>query len=337
MSSDAGAGRLAEAAGDPAEPIAWRDISAYADGGTGVPYLHGFDSGRPGLHAVILALTHGNEFGGMVALIRLLEAGVRPVAGRLSLCFVNVDAYARFDPARPVAGRFVDRDMNRLWADEIIDADRASSEAARARQIRPLVRDADRLLDLHSVFHGGRPFFVTPDRPRLLELAGAIGLPSTRVILKPGGMLGPTIMDYPTFAREGGGAAAVVAECGRHFDRSTAELATACAARFLAVCGTIAPATARALAPPVEPGPPADYEVTHDVFAETDGWRYVRRFEGFDPVEEGELVAWDGDRPVRAPHPDCVVLLARPFPKAGGEAMTFGRRVERTARRQAAQ
>lgn len=315
--------------GGPGGRIAWRDISGYADGGTGVPYLHSVDSGQPGPHALILALVHGCEFGGMVALTRLLEASVRPQAGRLSLCFVHVEAYNRFDPARPTGNRCIDRDMNRLWADDIIDGDRDSVEAARAREIRPWVRAADRLLDLHSVFHGARPFFAIPDRPRSLALSDAVGLPETRLILKPDGMLGPTIMDYPPFARPEGTAAAVVAECGQHFAAATADLATACAARFLAVTGVVAPECLEGLAPPIAPGPPADFQATVDLFAETNGWRYARQFRGFDPVAKGEVLAYDGDKPVRAPHDDCVVVLARVDPKAGAEAMTLARRVDR--------
>ena len=44
-----------------------RDISAYAKGNTGIPYVHRFESGKPGPHVLINALTHGNEICGMVA------------------------------------------------------------------------------------------------------------------------------------------------------------------------------------------------------------------------------------------------------------------------------
>jgi succinylglutamate desuccinylase len=56
----------------------------------------------------VVALTHGNEIAGAVALDRLLRAGIRPCAGRLSLVFANLDAFARFDPQDPTASRFVD-------------------------------------------------------------------------------------------------------------------------------------------------------------------------------------------------------------------------------------
>lgn len=37
------------------------------EGNTGVDYVHRFDSGVPGPHVLFNALTHGNEFCGMVA------------------------------------------------------------------------------------------------------------------------------------------------------------------------------------------------------------------------------------------------------------------------------
>ncbi|HYM01393.1 MAG TPA: succinylglutamate desuccinylase, partial [Stellaceae bacterium] len=79
------------------------DITAYAAGNTGIPYVTSFDSGRAGPHVLINALTHGNEICGAIALVHLFRSGLRPVAGKLSLSFANVAAYQRFTPANPTA------------------------------------------------------------------------------------------------------------------------------------------------------------------------------------------------------------------------------------------
>jgi hypothetical protein len=42
-----------------------RDLSTYKRGNIGVDYVHRFESGRPGPHVRINALTHGNEFCGI--------------------------------------------------------------------------------------------------------------------------------------------------------------------------------------------------------------------------------------------------------------------------------
>ena len=49
----------------PAFEVLPRDLSAYRQGNVGIDYVHRFDSGRPGPHVLINALTHGNEFCGM--------------------------------------------------------------------------------------------------------------------------------------------------------------------------------------------------------------------------------------------------------------------------------
>ena len=44
------------------------DISAYQLGNTGVEYITTFDSGKPGPHVMINAITHGNEICGAITI-----------------------------------------------------------------------------------------------------------------------------------------------------------------------------------------------------------------------------------------------------------------------------
>ena len=96
--------------------LAQPDIGAWRAGNTGVEGVWSFDSGRPGRHVMVSALIHGNELCGAWALKGLLEAGVRPAQGRLTLVFANLTAFDRFDPAHHDASRFVDEDLNRQWS-----------------------------------------------------------------------------------------------------------------------------------------------------------------------------------------------------------------------------
>src|SRR5579863_8122108 len=98
------------------------NITVYAAGNTGIPYVTSFDSGRAGPHVLINALTHGNEICGAIALDHLLRSALHPVAGKLTLSFANVAAYQRFTPDNPTASRFVDEDFNRLWDEETLDS-----------------------------------------------------------------------------------------------------------------------------------------------------------------------------------------------------------------------
>src|SRR3982751_5060458 len=93
-------------AGDsPVFELLPRDLRPYREGNTGVPYVHRFESGKPGPHVLVNALTHGNEFCGMVAATHLLDKGIRPKAGTLTVSFANVEAYESFDRAEPFKSR----------------------------------------------------------------------------------------------------------------------------------------------------------------------------------------------------------------------------------------
>src|SRR5437868_2034850 len=98
-----------------------QDLSAYRQGNTGIAYVHRFESGRTGPHVLVNALTHGNEFCGMVAAKHLLDSGVRPRIGTLTVSFANVAAYESFDRANPFASRQLVHNLNRVWAPELLD------------------------------------------------------------------------------------------------------------------------------------------------------------------------------------------------------------------------
>ncbi|MEI6737803.1 MAG: succinylglutamate desuccinylase, partial [Pseudomonadota bacterium] len=86
------------------------DITPYRDGNTGVEYVTTFDSGIPGPHVMVNAVTHGNEICGAIALDRLFKMKARPRRGKLSLSFANVAAYHCWDASHPHANRYVDED-----------------------------------------------------------------------------------------------------------------------------------------------------------------------------------------------------------------------------------
>jgi len=169
----------------PASPpieVAFPDLARHASGNDGTRYVWTFAASRPGPHLVIQALTHGNEVCGAIALDRLLGEGIRPVRGTLSLVFANVDAYLRFDRARPFASRCVDEDFNRLWTTEVLDGQRVSSELARARELRPLYERTDFLLDIHSMSEPCLPLAMAGQRNKGVALARALGMPEHIVV-----------------------------------------------------------------------------------------------------------------------------------------------------------
>src|SRR6478736_6952086 len=150
---------------DPALPtieVLPRDLSAYREGNVGIDYVHRFQSGKPGPHVLVNALTHGNEFCGMVAAAHLLDQGVMPLVGTLTVSFANVEAYESFDKAQPFASRQLVHNLNRIWSPEWLDGGQDSPELRRARALRPVVAAADHILDIHSTAQSATPFWVYP-------------------------------------------------------------------------------------------------------------------------------------------------------------------------------
>src|SRR5258706_15111838 len=127
------------------------DIERHRRSPTGTEFVHTFESGKPGPHVMVNALTHGNEICGALVVDRLLREGLAPTRGTLTLAFANVEAFSRFDPANPYATRFVDEDFNRVWTPQTLDGGRDSTEPRRARRLRPFVEAAGFLLDSHSM------------------------------------------------------------------------------------------------------------------------------------------------------------------------------------------
>ena len=178
------------------------DISRRRRGETGIDYVTTFDGGAPGPHVMLSALVHGNELCGAHALDYLLREGVRPERGKLTLAFMNVAAYARFDPSNPAASRYVDEDFNRLWSTDVLDGPRDSVELGRAREIRPLMDTVDLLLDIHSMQHATAPLMLAGPLDKGRRLAAEVAAP-VHVVCDAGHAAGTRLRDYAAFGDPG--------------------------------------------------------------------------------------------------------------------------------------
>ena len=315
--------------GPPSYPvqIVRADLAPYRASGTGVDYLHTLDSGVAGPHLMVNALTHGNEWCGMHVVKRLLDTGFRPRAGRLTLSFANVAAYDALG-ADGMSARFVERDFNRLWHDDLLAADTQSVEARRAHQMLPVLRTVDRLLDLHSTWHALQPFFVLSQLPRVRTLADLLALPARQLFLPDVWHEGYHLIDYGAFRQPGAVAVGLIAECGQHFAQASVDNAWRATLRFLDVHGLLDAGQARELCPEPEPaGAVERYEIAIPVIARTSALRLTCSYAGFVSFAAGEVAAMDGDEPVLAPFDGAVLLAPRPDPQAGQQAFSWGRRV----------
>ena len=307
--------------------VAAPDIEPFRAGNTGIPFVTTLDAGRAGPHVLITALTHGNELSGAYALCHLLETGIRPRRGRLTLAFVNHEAFRRFDPDNPRASRYLDEDLNRVWSSAVLDGPRRSRELDRAREIRPLVESADHLLDLHSMQLPSQPLALAGLLPKGRRLARHMRYPLW-VVADAGHRNGVRMRDYGRFADPDDPASAVLVECGQHWAARSIDVAVTSCRQFLAALGVLDPLDLGRIgaAPPVIAQ--QEVEVTEAVTVRDGPFRFVEPFQGLETIPRGgTLIAHDGERPIRTPYDDCVLIMPSQRLTVGLTAVRLGRRV----------
>jgi predicted deacylase len=305
---------------EPVLEVLPRDLSAYRAGNTGIPYVHRFHSGKPGPHLLVNALTHGNEFCGMAAATHLLDRGVRPVIGTLTVSFANVAAYESFDVAKPFESRQLVHNLNRVWSPEWLDGSDDSPELRRARELRPVVAAADHILDLHSTSQPVLPFWVYAGFERNAAAATAIGRPDVHLVMPRGLGSGTPVIQHGLHGEAGGHGVALVAECGQHFLRATSELAVEVTLDFLAHFGLLERERPAAAARPQR-----RFELLQTLLVKTPQFRFVRPVLGFEEFAQGELIATDGPDEIRAPCDRCTVFMPTREPVVGREAVYLTR------------
>lgn len=295
------------------------DLAPWRAGNTGVPGLWRFAAAAPGPHLLLTALVHGNEIAGAALLARWLAAGIRPLRGTLTLAFANLAAFDRFDPADPTASRFVDEDMNRIWAAPVLDGGRRSVELDRARALLPAVRQADVLLDLHSMLWPSDPLLIAGPG-QAAALGQALGLPPL-VIRDEGHAAGMRLIDHPHFAA---GARALLVEAGPHWEPATLALMEEAAARLLRHLGMAAEGAAL---PPDRPLPPGRFaRVTRTVTAQSEAFTFLRAYRGGEVIAaRNTLIALDGEAELRTPHDDCLLVMPSPRVMRGHTAVRLAR------------
>ena len=292
-----------------------RDLSTYRHGNTGIDYVHRFESGKPGPHVLVNALTHGNEFCGMTAAAHLLDSGMRPRIGTLTISFANVAAYQSFDAERPFDSRQLVHNLNRIWSPAWLDGGEDSPELRRARELRPVVAAADHILDIHSTSQAVQPFWVYPQFERNAAAARAIGRPAVHLVMPQGLGSGTPLIQHGRHGLADGSGVALVVECGQHFLHATSDFAVQVALDFLAHFGLVEGTLTAAASPQRR------FKLLKTCMVTTPDFRFVRPLVGFESFAAGELIATDGDIEIRALCEDCTVLMPARKPIVGREGL----------------
>ncbi len=297
------------------------DLGPWREGNTGVAGVTSYAAESPGPHAVLVALVHGNEFAGAIALKQLLDAGLRPVCGRLTFVFANLAAFDRFDARNPTISRFADEDFNRLWDPAVLADGRHSYELARARDLLPVVDSADYLLDLHSMLWPSDPLILCGAPRKGCALAARIGVPPL-MVADSGHAAGRRLIDYKRFAGEGA-AAAVLLEAGQHWQQETVALSLAATGRLLRALGMVASDQGF---PDIAPQTPRFARVTETIMPQTGNFSFVQPFRGGEVIAAaGTVIAMDGETAIATKHDDCLLVMPSLRASRGHTAVRLAR------------
>ncbi|MBW6396633.1 succinylglutamate desuccinylase/aspartoacylase family protein [Roseomonas sp. HJA6] len=302
------------------------DLAPWLAGNSGIPGIWTFAAAQPGPHLAISAIVHGNEIAGATVLDRWLRAGIRPARGTLSLVFVNLDAFAQFDPANPTASRFLDEDMNRLWDVDTLEGKRRSSELRRARELLPFLETVDLLGDLHSMLWDSDPLILAGETEKAARLGMAVGVPPL-VVSDAGHVGGRRMIDHELFSDRATARAAVLIEAGLHWEPSTVARMELAAARLLRHAGMAMPGQEL-----VEDGDlprPRRARVTRTVTVRSRSFAFLRDFRGGEVIPlRNTLIAMDGEEEIRTPHDNCLLIMPTPIVHRGHTAVRLAQFID---------
>lgn len=294
------------------------DLSRWLTGNDGIPGVITQRSGHAGPTVVIVSLVHGNEYAGATALDRLLRSGLTPPVGTLSVIFANLAAFARFDPENPVASRFVDEDLNRVWSAERLHSNAQSCELDRARELAPLIERADILLDLHSMLWDSEPLLLAPNTESSLTFAAALADPDgpDLIVTDLGHRGGNRLIEHPRFTTHGGGCACLL-EAGGHWQRRTADTAEAVTMKALEFAWGQRPARRVMLRRAI---------VTDNVVAQSANFAFTESYRGGAFIRHGgTIIAQDGPDDICTPYDDCLLIMPNHRPARGHMAVRLAR------------
>ena len=301
------------------------DISSYRIGNTGVDYIHQLDSGMPGPHVMISSVVHGNELCGAIAVDHILQNNVRPLKGKLSLAFMNVDAYLSFDPDNPSASRYLDEDFNRLWTKELLEGDRSSIELRRAREVLPVLDTVDLLLDIHSMQTATKPLMMAGPLDKGCEAARQLGIPEV-VVMDFGHKAGRRMREYEGFSDPGSTKNALLIECGQNWDQRSADLAITASWRFLMMLGLVSEENAAVHLRTEPPSEQRIIKVSGPYTIRNSDFSFKEPYVGLEEIPSaGTVIANDGEIDVKTPYDNCVLIMPSRRQRPGDTAVRFGK------------
>jgi predicted deacylase len=287
------------------------DIEPFRKGNTGVEFVSTFDSGKPGPHVMINAVTHGNEICGAIALEFLHHKKVAPTRGKLTLAFVNHMAYNSFSADAAGDSRFVDEDFNRVWVEERLDGDEDTVELRRARELRPILDTVDLMLDLHTMGTYSKPLTICHGHDKQRVFARKANYPA-HIMCGSGHIVGCRMIDYTPFNDPSNDKVALLVECGQHWAREAGTIAIDTALHFLRAAEIVSEDfTNQHLSENAKNAPLAEiWNVTDGITSETDCFEFTEKYIGMEVIAKaGTVIARDNEKEHITPYDNCLLMM----------------------------
>jgi len=292
-----------------------------------------WDRGRPGPTLLITGGVHGNEPAGVLAAQRVLaqlQERQPEIQGRIVALAGNLAALSHKQ-------RFLKRDLNRGWQEDVIAAMRRRDDAELSpedREQRELLQCFDEVertatgpvvfVDLHTSSAEGSPFLCLADTIDNRRIGLSTGVP---IILGIEETIAGASLEW--FADRG--ICGLAVEGGRHDSEVAVQNLEAVLWGLLVHLGMLsegavdlAPHRQR-LRQSIGDAPPIVEIVHRQVIAPDDGFRMQPGFVNFERVEKGRLLATDDRGEMRAPF-DCHVMLPL-YQELGDDGYFLARRV----------
>ncbi len=287
------------------------DISAYKKTNTDIDYIISFDSGFSGPHVFISAVVHGNEPCGAHAIDWFLKNNYRPKTGKISLGFMNIEAYLAFDPLNPNRTRWVDEDFNRLWGKGVLeDRNRNKTyEFVRANEVKHIISKVDFLLDIHSMQKPCIPLMMAGMLDKGIRFAKDLNF-QIKVISDSGHIEGMRMRDYNGFSDPKSKKNALLVECGQHWERSSEKVAVQTLVKFLRCVGIMDKNFgAEIINEKIMQDEIDVFKVGEIITIQTENFKFKNDWQGFDKLEKGAVIGLDGDKTIYAPFEETILIM----------------------------
>ena len=212
-------------------------------------------------------------------------------------------------------------DFNRLWSAEVLQSRRDTADLRRARELKSVYDSVDTLLDLHSMTDPCPPLAMAGRLAKGVDLARAVGMPE-HIVVDAGHAAGKRLRDYAFFDDPSDPRAALLIECGQHWERAAAKVAQEGVLRFLAATQQLD----SSLALPEPERRQRVLQVTDAVTITTERFEFALPVHGLAVIERaGTVLAYDGDIVIRTPYDRCVLVMPTRRPRVGETAVRLAR------------